>query len=101
MVKEIIESQQTPVRFDRAHFKSYSENSLVFEVVYLVLDPDFNKYMDIQQDINLKLMQGLRSKGIFFAQRARLVQFIPTDANQEVPSAPERREKLPPGRAAH
>jgi small-conductance mechanosensitive channel len=101
MVKEIIQSQQIPVRFDRAHFKSYGENSLDFEVVYFVLDPDFNKYMDIQQDINLRLMQGLRSKGIAFAQPTRIVHVFPTESAEEKPQALGRRGQLPGERAAH
>ncbi len=33
--------------FDRAHFFSYGDFSLIFEVVYYVTGGDYNKYMDI------------------------------------------------------
>jgi small-conductance mechanosensitive channel len=77
MVKEILASPNYGIRFDRAHFKSYGESGLQFEVVYYVLDPDYNKYMDIQQSINLALMRQLRERGITFAHPARSLYLTP------------------------
>jgi small-conductance mechanosensitive channel len=54
-------------RLDRAHFKSYGDFALIFEVVYYVLKPDYNLYMDIQQAINLALLQRFESEEIEFA----------------------------------
>jgi len=65
-IREIIESQET-VRFDRAHFQGYGNFALLFEVVYYVLDPDYNRYMDIQQAINLAIFQLFEERGIEFA----------------------------------
>lgn len=65
-VQSIIESIDG-TRFDRAHFKEYGDFSLNFEVVYHVLVPDFNKYMDIQQEINLRLFESFEKDGIAFA----------------------------------
>lgn len=70
MVREIIEAQPL-ARFDRAHFKSFGESSLDFEVVYWMLDPDYNRYMDTQQAINLALMRAFASDGIGFAYPTR------------------------------
>ncbi len=53
--------------FDRAHFFSYGDFSLVFEVVYFVLNPDYNKYMDIQQEINLSIREEFEKRKIQFA----------------------------------
>ena len=53
--------------FDRAHFFSYGDFSLVFEVVYYVIGSDYNKYMDIQQEINLKIKEEFEKHGIEFA----------------------------------
>ncbi|MFA4992255.1 MAG: mechanosensitive ion channel family protein [Candidatus Omnitrophota bacterium] len=53
--------------FDRAHFFSYGDFSLVFEIVYFVLSPDYNKYMDIQQDINFAIKEEFERRGIEFA----------------------------------
>ena len=65
-IREIIELQET-VRFDRAHFQGYGDFALMFEVVYYVLDPDYNRYMDIQQAINLAIFQLFEEQGIKFA----------------------------------
>ena len=53
--------------FDRAHFKSYGASALDFEVVYFVLVPEFNTYMDIQQTINFELFRRFSEEGIGFA----------------------------------
>ena len=66
MVREVIESLEK-TRFDRAHFKGFGNFSLDFEVVYYVLVPDYNIYMDIQQQINLALYRQFEEKGIEFA----------------------------------
>ena len=66
MIQKIVTSQDQ-VRFDRAHFKSYGDFSLNFEVVYYVLVPDYNTYMDIQQSINLALYKKFTEEGIEFA----------------------------------
>jgi small-conductance mechanosensitive channel len=66
MIRAIVESQ-SPIRFDRAHFKSFGDSALIFEVVYYVLSPDFAIYMDIQQSINPTLMRLFQQNGIEFA----------------------------------
>jgi small-conductance mechanosensitive channel len=66
IVTEIIKNVPDTV-FDRAHFFSYGDFSLDFEVVYYVLSRDYNKYMDIQQEINFKLKEELEKLGIEFA----------------------------------
>ena len=64
---------QGNVRFDRAHLRGFGENALEFEAVYIVLDPSYNVYMDIQQAINLELMERLEEIGVQFALPARKV----------------------------
>src|SRR3989338_954457 len=53
--------------FDRAHFFSYGDFSLIFEVVYYVIGTDYNKYMDIQQEINFAIKEEFEKRGIEFA----------------------------------
>ena len=65
-VKAIIDGQPL-ARFDRAHFKAFGTYSLDFEVVYYVLSPDYNVYMDVQQEINLQIFEGLEKEEIAFA----------------------------------
>jgi small-conductance mechanosensitive channel len=52
---------------DRVHFQKFGAASLDFEVVYYVTVPDYNKYMDVQQEINLALYDRFAAKGIEFA----------------------------------
>jgi len=53
--------------FDRAHFSAYGDFNLIFEVVYYVLSSDYNKYMDIQQEINFAIKAEFEKRKIEFA----------------------------------
>jgi small-conductance mechanosensitive channel len=53
--------------FDRAHFISYGDFSLDFEIVYYVVGNDYNKYMNMQQEINLKIKEEFEKRKIEFA----------------------------------
>ncbi|MEX0701294.1 MAG: mechanosensitive ion channel family protein [Planctomycetales bacterium] len=66
VLREAVEAQEQ-VRFDRAHFQRFGPSSLDFEVVYFVLSPDFNLYMDIQQAINLTIVERFAAIGVEFA----------------------------------
>ncbi len=66
ILKRII-VEQTNATFDRAHFKEYGPFSLNFEAVYYVIGADFNRYMDIQQSINLTIYEEFAQRKIEFA----------------------------------
>jgi small-conductance mechanosensitive channel len=66
MIRTIIEGVTT-VRFDRAHFKTFSESSLDFEIVYYVKSSEYLVYMDAQQVINLAIVEKFAAEGIEFA----------------------------------
>jgi len=66
IITDIIKNVKDTV-FDRAHFSSYGDFSLVFEVVYYVMSRDYNKYMDIQQEINFAIKEEFEKRGIEFA----------------------------------
>ncbi|NII28576.1 mechanosensitive ion channel family protein [Pseudoflavitalea sp. X16] len=66
IVKRIIETQPD-TQFDRAHFLSFGDFSLNFEIVYNVLSPDYNLYMDRQQAINLEIVKAFEQEGVQFA----------------------------------
>lgn len=66
MIRDAIERQDM-VRFDRSHFQAYGDYALTFETVYYVLSPDYNRYMDIQQAINLDIHEAFEAEGIEFA----------------------------------
>lgn len=70
LIREIIEGIDN-TRFDRAHFKGFGASSYDFEVVYYVHTPDYNVFMDIQQQINLAICRGFAARGIEFAYPTR------------------------------
>lgn len=74
---------QKPVRFDRAHFQDFGDYALRFEVVYYVLDPDYNRYMDIQQAINLGIYRKFQEQGVAFAYPTHTINFPDSDRVQE------------------
>jgi len=73
IIREAVEAEEL-ARFDRAHFARYGDWSLDFEVVYYVLSPDYNLYMDIQERINLAIFERFEAEGIGFAFPTRTVQ---------------------------
>lgn len=79
LLRSIVE-QQKPVLFDRAHFAAYGDWSLKYDVVYFVLDADFNKYMDIQQNINFLIKETLEARGIFIVSTPHLSLIPPPTA---------------------
>jgi small-conductance mechanosensitive channel len=71
-LRQAVEAQPK-TRFDRAHFKAYGDSSLDFEVVYYVLEPDYNVYMDVQQSLNMAIYERFAAEGIEFAFPTRTV----------------------------
>jgi small-conductance mechanosensitive channel len=69
-LREAVEAQPR-TRFDRAHFKEYGDSALVFEIVYCVLDRDYNLHMDLQQAINLAIFERFAREGVGFAYPTR------------------------------
>ena len=69
-LREAVEAQPR-TRFDRAHFKEYGDSALVFEIVYYVLDRDYNLHMDVQQAINLAIFERFAREGVEFAYPTR------------------------------
>jgi len=78
-LREAVQAQ-AKARFDRAHFKEYGDSALVFEIVYYVLDRDYNLYMDVHQAINLAIFDRFAREGVEFAYPTRTVhvQMAPT-----------------------
>ncbi|MDE2148583.1 MAG: mechanosensitive ion channel family protein [Gammaproteobacteria bacterium] len=74
IIREAIEAQPQ-TRFDRAHFSAFGASSLDFEIVYWMLVPDYNRYMDTQQAINLELVRRFEKAGIEFAFPSRTLYF--------------------------
>lgn len=66
MIKDIVDGIEG-IEFSRAHFKSFGVSSLDFEVVYFVNAPGYKKFMNIQQEVNLKIYDQFEKEGIEFA----------------------------------
>lgn len=84
LIQQAIE-QVANTRFDRAHLLMFDDHALKYEVVYFVLSPDYNLYMDIQQAINFTLLESLGKRNIKFAMPVRSIEFlddIPLNAHQ-------------------
>ncbi|KAB5626845.1 mechanosensitive ion channel family protein [Pseudomonas putida] len=83
IVEESIKAQGQ-VRFDRAHLRGFGKEALEFEAVYIVLDPGYNLYMDIQQAINFQLLERFAKVGAKFAVGARSIKVtgLPEASNQ-------------------
>lgn len=86
IVEEAIKAQ-SQVRFDRAHLRGFGKEALEFECVYIVQDPGYNLYMDIQQAINFHLLDRFSKVGAKFAVPVRAIKVtaLPQEANLSVP----------------
>ncbi|GMT50319.1 MAG: hypothetical protein IEMM0008_1858 [bacterium] len=78
IIKEIIAHIENTT-FDRSHFTSYGDFSLIYETVYYIHTADYNIYMDIQQEINLKIMEEFKKRGIQFAYPTRTLYMSPSE----------------------
>jgi small-conductance mechanosensitive channel len=65
IVRDIV-TARSKTRFDRGHLKEFGDAALIFEFVYFVLDPDYNVYMDVHQEINLAVLRAFEASDIDF-----------------------------------
>lgn len=85
IIRHII--QETPlVTFDRAHFISFGDFSLNYEIVYLVEGNDYTIYRDAQQQINLAIKQHFDQAGIEFAYPTQLLYLNKPSVSTHQPS---------------
>jgi len=88
VVRKLVESHEN-LRFDRAHFKAFGASSLDYEVVYIVKDPAYGVYMDMQQSLNIGLMRELKAMGVEFAfptQTVHIASLPPLSAQAAAPA---------------
>lgn len=65
-IKEIIDHSDQ-LRFDRCHFAKFGNFSLDFEIVFWVLNQDYNIYMDLQQNLLMGIYRKFQREKIEFA----------------------------------
>lgn len=82
-IREIPEIIKNAIRttkgltLDRSHFKGYIDSSLNFETVYFVESPDYNIYMDLNQEMYLKIYEEFERRNISFAYPTRTIFLNP------------------------
>jgi small-conductance mechanosensitive channel len=68
MVEEVVAAQKK-VRFDRCHVSCLVDSATRLEVVYFVLDADYNLYMDTQQAIYLDVLRRFAAENVRLATK--------------------------------
>ncbi len=66
-------SEEEGVEFNRVHFSEFGEWALHFEVSYFILSGDYNKHMDIREEVNLRIIEEFTKHHIKFAIPERRV----------------------------
>jgi small-conductance mechanosensitive channel len=80
-------ARREKVRFDRAHLSKYTQDYIEWEIVYTMLDADYDLFMNTQQAIILASMQMFADLGISTAPRAQ--QLLLQDAvERSAPGVP-------------
>lgn len=82
IIEGIIKNVKDTV-FDRAHFFSYGDFSLIFEIVYYVAGADYNKYMNVQQEINFAIKEEFERRGIEFAYPTQTLYMDKADSGKK------------------
>ena len=86
--------RQDKVRFDRAHLSKYTQDYIEWEIVYTILDANYDLFMNTQQAIILASMQMFNDLGISTAPRAQqllLQEAVEPDA-PDLPEGPRARQ---------
>jgi len=73
LIKNIIDHVQG-ARFGRAHFCAFGAYSLDYEIAYYVLSSDYDKYLDINQEIYFQIKEVFDKQSIEFAFPTQTLQ---------------------------
>lgn len=77
IIQEAIETTEK-TRFDRVHFVEMAEYSFNFDVVFYVLSADYTDYVNIMENVNLKIVQNFEKEKIIFALPEQKI-FLPKE----------------------
>jgi small-conductance mechanosensitive channel len=67
IIEKVTKKEKELVNFDRAHFSSFGDFSLNYDIVYFVNSPDYSVYMDVKQRILINIKKEFEKEGIEFA----------------------------------
>lgn len=74
--------KQNQLRLERCHLSKFNLSSIEFELAFWVKNPDFNIYMDLQQQVLLETFRKFHSEGVRFASDRN---FTINDENAQLP----------------
>lgn len=83
ILRRAIERHGDDVRFDRAHVSGFGDNLINFEAVFMVTKPDYNLYMDIQQDVLMAVYREVEKMGASMALGFRIGAWSDLQALQD------------------
>ncbi len=89
ILRAIVEATPT-TRFDRAHFKSFGDSALLYELVYFAQSTEFTAMMDAQQTVNLEIHRQFEARGIDFAYPTQTVHHIAHPPAEDLPRGATR-----------
>jgi small-conductance mechanosensitive channel len=72
IIQQAVEGQED-VQFDRSHFHSFADSCLIFETVFFVNNAEYNRFMDVQQAVNMRIYEEFNRRGIQFAYPTQTV----------------------------
>ncbi|MBN1245369.1 mechanosensitive ion channel family protein [Candidatus Bathyarchaeota archaeon] len=75
IISEILKETEM-ADLDRVHFRQFGDFSLDFEVVYYIKTGDYNKYMDIQQQINYRIFEEFEKEKIEMAYPTQKIFYV-------------------------
>ena len=93
-IVESIIAAQSPVKFDRSHVSNLGESAIRIETVYYVLDPDYMKYMNIQQAIYLEVLRRFTAENVKFAFPSRTIYYDSPASSGPIVSGPVPKSEL-------
>jgi small-conductance mechanosensitive channel len=66
LIREIVESYPD-TRFERSHFAKITPRSFDIETVYFMTTPNYDRYMDVLQEVQLRALEVLEKEGVSLA----------------------------------
>ncbi len=79
LIRGVIDGREK-VSFGRGVLTSLGESAIEYEVVYTVLDPSYDVYAEIHQQILLQLIERMRAAGYEFAFPSRTLYVAPPES---------------------
>jgi small-conductance mechanosensitive channel len=96
IIKSIIDAAENAT-FDRSNFSSFGDFSLNFETVYFIEGPDYNLYMNIQEQIYLDIMKAFAKENIEFAYPTQTLFAANAFVNQPKEKSSDERHAIETG----